>query len=204
MKRLLRLSFLCLPLLCTGAAGALTPKAEAAKLEVAVRRLDLDGLHMYEVESSGTVQAPPATVWRVLTSYDRMNEFVPDLASCRVLSRSGNEAIVEQFGIARFLFMSKSIHLIVRATENQPTSIDIALISGDMKHYESHWELVPLPETGGTRILYTGKLMPNFYVPGILGAQMVRGDVERMMGAVLARLDSDAAGANVNVSAQAR
>jgi len=69
------------------------------------------------------------------------------------------------------------------------SSIDIALVSGDMKHYESHWELIPVPETGGTRVVYSGRLMPNFYVPGILGAKMVRGDIERMMGAVLARLD---------------
>jgi hypothetical protein len=35
------------------------------------------------------------------------------------------------------------------------SSIDISLISGDMKHYESRWELVPVPETGGTSIVYT-------------------------------------------------
>jgi hypothetical protein len=128
-------------------------------------------------------------VWRILTGYDRMEEFVPDLVSCRVLSRNGNEVIIEQFGNARFLFMSRSIHLIVRATEQPMSSIDIALISGDMKHYESRWELVPVPETGGTKVLYTGRMMPNFYVPGILGTNIIRGDIERMMGAVLARLD---------------
>jgi hypothetical protein len=85
--------------------------------------------------------------------------------------------------------MSRSIHLIVRATEQPMQAIDIALISGDMKHYEARWELVPVPETGGTRVLYTGRLVPNFYVPGILGTNIIRGDIERMMGAVLAHLD---------------
>jgi len=136
------------------------------------------------------VAAPPATVWRILTGYERMSEFVPDMESCKVLSRNGNEVIIEQFGVARFLFMSKSIHLIVRATEQPMQSIDIALISGDMKHYESHWELIPIPETGGTRVVYTGRLIPNFYVPGLIGAKIIRGDIERMMGAVLTRLDS--------------
>lgn len=188
MKRLI----LCLLIVCAEPALAQAFKPEAQKLEVSVRRVDLDALHMYEVNASGTVQAPPATVWRILTTYDRMHEFVPDLASCRVLSRNGNEVIVEQFGTARFLFMARSIHLIVRVTENAQSSIDIALISGDMKHYESHWDLVPVPETGGTRVLYSGKLVPNFYVPGMLGAQMIRGDIERMMAAVLARLEAGA------------
>jgi len=174
---------------------AQAPKLELPKLEVSVARVTQDALHLYEVDASGTVQAPIATVWKTLTTYERMNEFVPDMASCRVLSRNGNEVIIEQFGTARFLFMSKSIHLIVRATETPMTSIDIALISGDMKHYESRWELFPLPD-GGTKVVYSGKLVPNFYVPGLLGTNIIRGDIERMMGAVLARIDRpDAAAA---------
>jgi ribosome-associated toxin RatA of RatAB toxin-antitoxin module len=169
---------------------AQAPKLELPKLEVSVNRVELDALHMFEVDATGTVAASPATVWRILTNYERMSEFVPDMESCKVLSRNGNEVILEQFGVARFLFMSKSIHLIVRVTENGPNSIDIALISGDMKHYESHWELIPVPETGGTRVIYSGRMVPNFYVPGLIGAKIVRSDIERMMGAVLTRLDS--------------
>jgi ribosome-associated toxin RatA of RatAB toxin-antitoxin module len=174
----------------TAPALAQAPKLELPKLEVSVNRVELDALHMYEVDATGTVAAPLPKVWRILTGYERMSEFVPDMESCKVLSRNGNEVIIEQFGVARFLFMSKSIHLIVRATEQPMSSIDISLISGDMKHYESHWELIPVPETGGTRVVYSGRLIPNFYVPGILGAKMIRGDIERMMSAVLARLDS--------------
>jgi len=174
----------------TAQAGlAQAPKLELPKLEVSVNRVELDALHMYEVDATGTVAAPLPKVWRILTGYERMAEFVPDMESCKVLSRNGNEVILEQFGVARFLFMSKSIHLIVRATEQPMSSIDISLISGDMKHYESHWELIPVPETGGTKIVYSGKMIPNFYVPGILGSKMIRGDIQRMMSAVLARLD---------------
>jgi hypothetical protein len=97
--------------------------------------------------------------------------------------------IIEQFGVARFLFMSRTIHLIVRATEQPMSSIDISLISGDMKHYESRWELIPVPETGGTKIVYSGRLVPNFYVPGILGSKMIRSDIEHMMSAVVARIE---------------
>lgn len=164
-------------------------RPELPKLEVAVNRIEIDGQKMYEVDATGTVAAPLPKVWKILTSYERMADFVPDMESCKVLSRNGNEVTIEQFGVARFLFMTRAIHLVVRATEQPMSSIDIALVSGDMKHYESHWELIPVPETGGTRVVYSGRLMPNFYVPGILGAKMVRGDIERMMGAVLARID---------------
>lgn len=170
-------------------ALAQTPRPELPKLEVSVNRVDQDAQHMYEVNATGAVNAPLPKVWRILTNYERMTEFVPDMESCKVLSRNGNEVIIEQFGVARFLFMNRTIHLIVRATEQPMSSIDIALISGDMKHYESRWELIPIPETGGTKIVYHGKLLPNFYVPGLIGSKMIRSDIERMMGAVLARLD---------------
>jgi ribosome-associated toxin RatA of RatAB toxin-antitoxin module len=170
-------------------AMAQAPKLEHPKLEVSVNRVEQDAMHMFEVDASGIVQAPPDKVWRILTNYEHMNEFVPDLSSCRILSRNGNEVIIEQFGTAHFLFMSKSIHLIVRATEQPMSSIDIALVSGDMKHYESHWELFLVPETGGTRVVYTGRLVPDFYVPGFLGVKLVRADIEHMMSSVLTRLD---------------
>lgn len=170
-------------------AAAQAPKLELPKLEVSVNRIDQDGQHMYDVDAVGTVAAPLPKVWRILTGYERMSEFVPDMESCKVLSRNGNEVIIEQFGVARFLFMSRTIHLIVKSVEQPMSSIDISLISGDMKHYESRWELVPVPETGGTKIIYRGKLQPNFYVPSLLGSKMVRSDIERMMAAVLARLD---------------
>ncbi|MRW91145.1 cyclase/dehydrase [Duganella sp. FT80W] len=170
-------------------ATAQAPKLDLPKLEVSVNRVEQDGQHMYEVNAIGYVAAPLPKVWRILTGYERMSEFVPDMESCKVLSRNGNEVIIEQFGVARFLFMSRTIHLIVKAVEQPMSAIDISLISGDMKHYESRWELVPVPESGGTKIVYRGRLMPNFYVPGILGNKLVKSDIERMMSAVLARLD---------------
>jgi len=186
MKRL----FLCLLMLCAVPATALAQAIRLDKLKVEVKRIEVDGQRMYEVDASGSVQAPPASVWKTLTTYERMHEFVPDLSACRILSRNGNEVILEQQGMARFLFMNHAIHLVVRATETPLTSIDIALISGDMRHYESRWNLYPIPETGGTRIVFSSRLMPGFYVPGMLGTTMIRGDIERMMAAVLARIDS--------------
>ncbi|MYN01310.1 cyclase/dehydrase [Pseudoduganella sp. DS3] len=187
MKQLLLVLFLGFAAPAMGAGQA--SRLELPKLEVSVHRVKADAQQLYEVNASGSVNASLATVWRILTTYDRMEEFVPDLASCRVLSRNGNEVIIEQFGTARFLFMSRSIHLVVRATEQPMSSIDIALVSGDMKHYEARWELIPIPETGGTRVIYSGRLMPNFYVPGILGTNIIRGDIERMMHAVLTHLE---------------
>lgn len=175
--------------LCLLLACALPAMAQARKLDVRVERVNTDAGRVYEVNASGEVAAAPAAVWRILTDYDRMAEFVPDLRSTRVLSRSGDEATIEQVGVARLLFFQRDIRLVVQAREQPISQIDISLVDGDMRVYRCTWRLVPVPETGGTRVFYSGEMAPKFYVPGMLGANLIRSDVEKMMAAVLQRLD---------------
>jgi ribosome-associated toxin RatA of RatAB toxin-antitoxin module len=170
---------------------ALPAPAQPAQPDVAVKRVSADGEQVFEVTASGIVKAAPAEVWKVLTDYEGMPDFVPDLEKTKVVSRTGNRAIVEQSGVARFLFLSRTIHLIVQVVEEPISSIDISLVTGDMKVYSCRWEMNALPD-GGTRVAYSGKLVPKFYVPGMLGANIIRRDIERMMTAVLQRLDRPA------------
>jgi ribosome-associated toxin RatA of RatAB toxin-antitoxin module len=156
--------------------------------EVSVRRTDVDGEAVFEVGASGIVAAAAPAVWKVLTDYERMPEFVPDMQSARVLERSGNRVVVEQLGTARFLFIRRDIHLVVQVQEQPMTLIDVGLITGDMKLYNCRWELQALAG-GGTRIVYSGRLAPKFYVPAVLGASLIRADITRMMTAVLERLE---------------
>ncbi|MES2316871.1 MAG: SRPBCC family protein [Pseudomonadota bacterium] len=162
--------------------------AQPVKPEVTVKRVDGEAGQVFEVNASGSVKASPAAVWKVLTNYEGMPEFVPDLEKTKVISRTGNRAIIEQSGVARFLFLSRTIHLVVQVAEEPITSIDISLVTGDMKVYSCRWEMSALPD-GGTKIAYSGKLVPKFYVPGMLGSNIIRRDIERMMVAVLQRLD---------------
>ena len=167
----------------------LTPPAFAQQAAVTVTRADVGRDHVFEVVASGTVKASPADVWKVLTDYERMPEFVPDLEKTRVISRVGNNAIIEQAGVARFLFLKRSINLVVHVREEPISTIEITLVTGDMKTYQCVWQMTALPDGAGTRIAYSGKMVPKFYVPGMLGSNIIRRDIERMMGAVLQRLD---------------
>ncbi len=170
---------LCLLMLCA------LPGWAAPAVAVGVERAD----GVYRITARGEVAAAPAAVWRILTDYEHLAEFVPDLERVRVLSRSGDEALIEQFGVARFLFFQRAIRLVVQVHEQPITRIDISLVDGDMKVYRCSWQLTAVPETGGTRVDYSGTLAPKFYVPGMLGSNMIRADIERMMSAVMRRLD---------------
>lgn len=187
---ILRIFFLLSLLLWAPARADENPPAGAATLELKVERVaGDDGGKMYQIASSGAVAAAPAAVWRILTDYNHMADYVPDMKSARVVERDGNTVILEQHGAARLLFFSRDIRLVVQVHEQAPNRIDVSLIDGDMKVYRCKWEIVPVAATGGSKILYTATIEPKFYVPGLVGASLVKNDIAKMMKAVLARLD---------------
>ena len=160
------------------------------RFELDVERVDgAEGDKVYQIRSSGTVKAAPAAVWRILTDYNHLADYLPNLKSTRVVSRDGDRVIVEQLGVARFLFFSQPIRLVVQVNERAPDRIDIGLIEGDMKVYRASWELSPLAGATGTRVVYTSTIVPKFHVPGIVGTSVVKRDVARMMAAALLRLE---------------
>lgn len=157
-------------------------------LELTVDRIDgTDGSKVYQIASSGTVAATPGAVWRILTDYNHLADYVPDLQSAKVVSRDGDKVIIEQLGATHFLFFSRPIHLVVQAREQGQNRIDVSLVEGDMKVYKCSWEL--RPDGSGTKLVYNAVIEPKFYVPGMVGTSIVRKDISRMMTAVLARLD---------------
>lgn len=168
------------------AVGATPPGMPAFALQVE-RADDAAAGKVYRIASSATVAAAPDAVWRVLTDYDHLADFVPDLKSARVLSRDGDKVVVEQLGMAHFLFFSHAIRLVVQVHEQVPDRIDISLVDGNMKVYRCSWELTSIAGTGGTRVRYTATIAPDFYVPEFVGERLIRNDIGRMMTAVLAR-----------------
>lgn len=166
------------------------PARDVPTFELTVERVDgADGGKVYQIASRGTVAATPTVVWRILTDYNHLADYVPDLKSARVVSRNGNKVIVEQLGAAHFLSFSQVIRLVVQVQEQAPNRIDISLIEGDMKVYRASWVLSPLAGAAGTRVVYNATIEPKFYVPGMVGESLVRKDIAKMMAAVLLRLD---------------
>ena len=89
----------------------------AANIQVKVHRMRQDGKSFYRVNAQGFARAAPQVVWNVLTDYDRLHEFVPNLNSSKLLSRNADEAVIEQNARAGFLFIKQSIYLEMRVIE---------------------------------------------------------------------------------------
>ncbi|GAA4020172.1 SRPBCC family protein [Actimicrobium antarcticum] len=167
------------------------PAHASEALDVMVVRNRTSDQAFFDIRASGFTRATPERVWQVLTDYERQPDYVPNLTAARVVSRNGTELVLEQDGRGGFFLFKRAIHLKVRILEKQPSSIDVALISGDMKRYSARWLLTPAEQSGaaGTRIDYSGSIEPDFFVPPVLGNAIVRADIRKMMEAVITELD---------------
>jgi ribosome-associated toxin RatA of RatAB toxin-antitoxin module len=192
LSLLLRHFLLVTAMLCLAPTPAQT-QADKPHHHIAVtaKRMRADGQSFMKVSASGFAAATPQQVWQVLTDYERFPEFLPKLSSSKLISRTANEVLVEQNGKAGFLFIKHNIHLLVRINEQPFSAIDLTLVRGDMKHYVARWELSPLTSSGrsGTLITYAATLEPDFFVPPLIGRQLVEADVQETMEAVITEID---------------
>ena len=114
-----------------------------------------------EVRSGATLFVPATRdrVWEVITDFERMAEFLPDVSASRVLSRNGESLRVFQKERVRFGPFSFPIESVreVRLVPRQRA--ESKQLSGTLKEYDAVTELAPAP--GGTRIIHRSRAVPD-------------------------------------------
>lgn len=129
---------------------------------------------------------PPKRVFEVLTDYDHMQEYIPDMSSSRVLNREDNKWRVEQkgkSGIGPFKFKFE----VVRDVELMPVSeLKSTLVSGNFKSMRTSTTLTP--EDNNTRLDYSAEMEPDFWVPPLLGSAIMKRQVRRQFEAFIDEL----------------
>jgi ribosome-associated toxin RatA of RatAB toxin-antitoxin module len=168
----------CLLLVCASAV------ATAADVSVQATR-DGDAV---EVEAVAEIPVSLARAWAVLTDYNRLSEFVPDLHESRVVSRQGTSAVVEQKGAARFLFLSYPIEVRLAVTEQPRRRIESRAVAGNFRELRSVYTLEP--REGGVRLRYQGRLVPDFQLP-LFHTYVLKSNVEATFRAMVEEIERD-------------
>jgi ribosome-associated toxin RatA of RatAB toxin-antitoxin module len=163
-------------LLCLGLAAV---AAQAQQVSVQARR---DGDAVL-VEARARMQAPARLAWDVLTDYERYAEFVPDLESSQILARVGNTAIVEQRGKAGFFLYHFPVEVTFAVTEFPFEQITSRAVSGTFTEMTGVYRLVE--EGDHLRLLYSGRLVPSFRLPPLVGVPAMRAAVEKQFAALV-------------------
>lgn len=137
--------------------------------DIAVDVKKIDGVVSVDVRM--LVKAPPRAAWDVLTDYDHMAQFFPNLVSSKVVDRNGDRVRVEQKGNVSYGPLSFAFES-VRDIELTPgREIHSHAVGGTLKAGDATTRLVA--DGTGTRILYHSESVPAVWVPPAIGPQAI-------------------------------
>ena len=151
-------------------AASSAPAAEDVSVETQRRG------EAVEITCRATVRAPRDLIWRTLTDYRRLAEFVPGMLKSRVLEVQGPVSVVEQQGEARFLFFSSPINVTVMTTDRPPDLIEVRLLRGNLKRLEGAYRIEDLGD-GRFRLHWRGLIEPGEPMPPLIGELLMRANI---------------------------
>jgi carbon monoxide dehydrogenase subunit G len=125
------------------------------------------------VTASAEMRVDPRTVWGVITDYDHLAEFIPSMRSSRVVRRAADHLLVEQTGEFGFLWFSQPVQARLVVVEVPPQSVVAHAVGGNLREMEGRYTVTVMPE-GMVRLSYSGRLVPDFAVPPVIGRMVVR------------------------------
>lgn len=138
----------------------------------------------FAVRAETLVDATPAVAWQVLTDYNRLADFVPDMRASRVISAPGAPLLVEQQGCAGFLMFGFGIDVVLEIEETPPSTLAFRAIRGNMRIMRGEWS-VDGSAAGVTRLVYKAVLEPAFWVPPLIGPAILRRDISSRIAGVV-------------------
>ena len=140
--------------------------------EQAVSVQETDGL--YTIAARFTVPTSASIVLAVLTDYDGIPRFLPNVRTSRLIERKDRHALVEQEAVVKLMFFSTRIHLLLGIDE-EPLAIRFVDRSGkSFARYEGAWTLAE--RDGQVEITYALTAKPSFEAPGFLIRRLMRRD----------------------------
>jgi ribosome-associated toxin RatA of RatAB toxin-antitoxin module len=115
---------------------------------------------------SATIQIPRPgeQVWQVLTDYNRLADFIPNLASSQRIDHPQGGIRIEQIGSQAFLKLKFCARVVLDMVEQFPTRIAFQMVEGDFKEFEGSWE-ISSSAMGVTQLSYTIVVLPALVMP---------------------------------------
>lgn len=134
---------------------------------------------VYSVDARFSVTQPASIVRAVLTNYERIPHFMPDMKKSVVQERRSDSAVVEQEAVSSMMFFSKKVHLLLDIVE-EPGAIRFRDRCGkSFYRYEGSWTFTE--QNGTTVVGYELTAKPSFDVPEFILKRLLKRDAAQMI-----------------------
>ncbi|MDH6059390.1 SRPBCC family protein [Chrysosporum bergii ANA360D] len=113
------------------------------------------------------IPQPVERIWQVLTDYEALCDFIPNLSKSCLLEHPHGGIRLEQIGSQRLLKFNFCARVVLDLEEYFPTAINFSMVEGDFKGFSGSWCLEPYcqGEVRGTILCYTIQVCPKLTMP---------------------------------------
>jgi carbon monoxide dehydrogenase subunit G len=162
--------------------------AVAASIKPPVTVNERDGA--YSVTATFTVEQPASVAVAVLTDYDNISRFMPDVRTSTVRQRGEGHALVEQEATPRLLMFSKRLHLLLDVREEAGTIRFRDRCGKSFSRYEGTWRVAE--NAGRVAITYNLTAQPTFEVPQFVLKRLLKRNAHQMIDALTREIEARA------------
>lgn len=99
------------------------------------------------------IQGTPAIAWQVLTDFENLAEFLPNVIATQVLEVSEHRTVVEQTNLSQILFAQIKSRVRTENIVTGPGQIDFHLLAGDLNRLQGSWQVLPLSHSMGSVLI---------------------------------------------------
>lgn len=109
-------------------------------------------------------------LWQLLTDYDRLADYIPNLTVSRQVEHPKGGIRLEQIGAQCFLNIKFCARVLLDMQERFPEEIGFSMIEGDFKQFLGRWRLQPalIGDQPGTLLSYEVIVQPPLAMPARL------------------------------------
>ncbi|KAL1196324.1 hypothetical protein V5N11_005467 [Cardamine amara subsp. amara] len=135
------------------------------------------------------VDSDSQSIWNVLTDYERLADFIPNLVcSGRIPCPLPGRIWLEQRGLQRALYWHIEARVVLDLHEcpDSPNGRELhfSMVDGDFKKFEGKWSVKSGIRSIGTLLSYEVNVIPRFNFPAIFLERIIRSDLPVNLRAV--------------------
>jgi ribosome-associated toxin RatA of RatAB toxin-antitoxin module len=154
------------------------PLENASDIDVIIEKLEG---RQRRITASILIPTSPEKIWEVLTQYEQLADFIPNLIESRIVGEEDGQKLIRQVGQQKFMLVKFSATVVLKMLEIFPRQLQFSQKKGDFKLFQGSWDLTPLPPSEEqplqTRLTYSLLIHPPRHMPLQLIERRMRHDL---------------------------
>jgi len=127
-----------------------------------------------------------AIAWEVLTDFDHMAQWVPNVTESKVLKRDDVSVTIEQSGVAKYGAVSFPYDTERKLDLKPQAAINSTQIKGSLRRVTSTMMLEP--DGKGTRLTYHLEIVPSLLAGALLSKEFVQHEISQQFIAIIGEM----------------